>query len=472
MSQCVVKICPSSPRATQFRNESEQRVVDAASPTLLESSAGCSRKPIFGFGKLVTVDAPRSADECWQEFKGQQGTVKSLKRCSVEGFVYALQFESKIPSGALRELLDVPERFLKKAGILARSSNVQPLTLGALLTAAPHRIPVFQRRYCWSKSQCLGLWRSIVDVRDDEKLNAHSLGRIMLFQHKDGSRLVLDGQQRLTTTLLLITALRHRMEALGEDVRALTRLTANDRFLPTMDDRADFRRCLFDPNATGDSSLLQAAKVFAELVGDLDVTRCQATANATLSRLSALAFTIDSPEALQSVFEGMARKSQLTEQFKGTEHDLGSCAACFASGDGGRVVASTHVGPDGNRMCQACAATTPGAQPLTPGMPMVPLDLLRNFVCDHFASEERMVEAHAAHWRPLEVMFDHDIQALEDALEVFVDEKGFPMSSRWSLYGSFTAWWREADEDLADEGVEAKSVAKLRILRNALQAEL
>jgi hypothetical protein len=262
------------------------------------------------------------------------------------------------------------------------------------------------------------------------------------------------------------------MEALGEDVHALMRLTASDRFLPTMDDRVDFRRCLSDPNATGDSCLLQAAQVFAELVGDLDAVRCRATADATLSRLSALAFTVDSPEALQSVFEGMAKKSQLTEQFRGTEHDLDSCAACFASGNGGRIVASTHVGPEGDRMCQACAAMTPGAQPMTPGMPMVPLDLLRNFVCDHFDSEARMVEAHAAHWRPLEVLFDHDSEALEDALESFLDERGFPMSSRWALYGSFTAWWRKADEDLAVEGVDAKSVAKLRLLQNELQAEL
>jgi hypothetical protein len=294
----------------------------------------------------------------------------------------------------------------------------------------------------------------------------------MLFQHKDGSRLVLDGQQRLTTTLLLITALRHRLEALGEDARALTRLTANDLFLPTMDDRADFRTCLSDPNATGDSSLLQAAQVFAELVGDLDSEKCRTTAEATLSRLSALAFTVDSPEALQSVFEGMARKSQLMEQFEGTEHDLGSCATCFASGDGGLVVPSTHVGPEGDRMCQACAAKTPGAQPMTPGMPMVPLDLLRNFVCDHFASEARMVEAHASYWRPLEVMFEHDSKALEDALEIFLDEQGFPVSSRWALYGSFSAWWRKADEDLAEEGVEAKAVVKLSLLREALQAEL
>lgn len=455
MGQCTGKPCFFSHRGVANQH------AKPTSPTLLVQQSSC-KGGAFAFGKLVAVDAPRSAGEKWQDYKGQTGTVKSKRHCPAEGFLYTLRFETAA------DLVDVPERFLKKAGVLARSSNVAPLNLGSMLAASPLRIPVFQRRYCWSESQWRLLWQSVVDVRDNPERNAHSLGRIMLFQHSDGTRLVLDGQQRLTTSVLLLTVLRHRLEMLGHSASDLAAL-ANDRFLPTMDDREDFRKCLVDSNASGESCMLQAVRVFRELASTLDAEACRDTANAVLHRLTALAFVVDTPEALQSVFEGMARKSQLMQQLKGTELDLNSCAQCFASGEGGHVVASTHLGPNGDRMCAACAAKTPGAQPMTPGMPMVPLDLIRNFVVDHFATEPRMVEMHALHWRPLEAMYQHDVASLEAALEDFLDGQGHEVASRWALYSSFTAWWRAADADLPQDDIEDRAVVKLLQLRKSLQ---
>ena len=74
-------------------------------------------------------------------------------------------------------------------------------------------IPVFQRDYSWSEPQCGQLW---IDVRRAAKSGderGHFLGSVVYIPTGDsfGSFtrwLLIDGQQRLTTLTLLLTALR------------------------------------------------------------------------------------------------------------------------------------------------------------------------------------------------------------------------------------------------------------------------
>merc|ERR1711997_1210667 len=106
-------------------------------------------------------------------------------------------------------------------------------------------------------------------------------------------------------------------------------------------------------------------------------------------------------------------------------------------------MSATHRGPGGNKLCEACAQRTPGSEPMTPGTPMVPVDLIRNFVIDHFGSEETMVRIHTEYWRPLEAAYGHSGQDLEAALLGFLEAKGFSVPSHWAIYSSFIAWWQK-----------------------------
>jgi len=441
-----------------------------------EASAGDMTAAAFGYGKLVVVDAPRSAGSPWDDFKGETGLVKSRKN-TPSGFVYTLVFDQAsagVPDAvqsAGRSLQDVPEKWLRKGGILARSSNVKPLTLDAVLKACRvHRIPVFQRRYCWRASQWRLLWKDLVAVKNDPALNNHSLGRLMLFEQPDGSCVVLDGQQRLTTLMLLLVALRHRLEALGEIFEELREFCSTDRFIPTMDDRLDFRRCMQEYRPAGESSILKAKCVFAELCDQLNEDSCFEMADAALNRLSFLCFRLEGADSVQSVFEGMAKKNLMMEQLKGTALDLGSCAACYASGDGEKVVVATHWGPDGHRLCTACAEQAPGSELMTPGMPMVPVDLIRNFVIDHFGSEASMIRVHNEYWRPLEAAYGHSNESLEAALASFLEAQGLSGPSRWALYSGFVTWWRSfvgtATADVTD--VEDQAACKMAALLEGL----
>ncbi|GHQ83351.1 hypothetical protein JP0092_12070 [Helicobacter pylori] len=73
-------------------------------------------------------------------------------------------------------------------------------------------IPIYQRVYSWGKKQCKELWDDIIKVGGDDKMDGHFIGSILYvldgITHSDNALLIIDGQQRLTTITLLLTALR------------------------------------------------------------------------------------------------------------------------------------------------------------------------------------------------------------------------------------------------------------------------
>ncbi len=82
-------------------------------------------------------------------------------------------------------------------------------------------LPIFQRRYSWEKSDCEQLWEDVWRVGTHEEIPSHFLGSIVSIG--DGSPTipkfrVIDGQQRLTTLSLLISALGRAVEAKGVEI--------------------------------------------------------------------------------------------------------------------------------------------------------------------------------------------------------------------------------------------------------------
>lgn len=74
-------------------------------------------------------------------------------------------------------------------------------------------IPVYQRNYDWSSSQCKQLLDDILEVGSTKKMNAHFIGSVV-YIHDDvytSSRIkeltIIDGQQRLTTLTLIYLVL-------------------------------------------------------------------------------------------------------------------------------------------------------------------------------------------------------------------------------------------------------------------------
>ncbi|GAA7059443.1 hypothetical protein AOHp67_13170 [Helicobacter pylori] len=76
-------------------------------------------------------------------------------------------------------------------------------------------IPIYQRLYSWEKEQCKELWDDIIKIGGDDKMDGHFIGSILYvldrIVHSDNTLLIIDGQQRLTTITLLLTALRNHL---------------------------------------------------------------------------------------------------------------------------------------------------------------------------------------------------------------------------------------------------------------------
>ena len=92
--------------------------------------------------------------------------------------------------------------------------------LGFLRKSPQFSIPIYQRTYSWTESQCRQLWDDIIRTGGNDEISAHFIGSIVyieqgLYQVSSGSPpLVIDGQQRLTTASLIIEALARY---LGDD---------------------------------------------------------------------------------------------------------------------------------------------------------------------------------------------------------------------------------------------------------------
>ncbi|SJZ62327.1 Uncharacterized conserved protein, contains ParB-like and HNH nuclease domains [Trichlorobacter thiogenes] len=80
-------------------------------------------------------------------------------------------------------------------------------------------IPIYQRTYSWTEKECRQLWDDIVRCGRNDRIPVHFIGSIVYVESglsqvtHQAPLLVIDGQQRLTTVSLLLTALA---EAVGE----------------------------------------------------------------------------------------------------------------------------------------------------------------------------------------------------------------------------------------------------------------
>ena len=78
-------------------------------------------------------------------------------------------------------------------------------------------IPIYQRKYSWDKDECKQLWDDIIRTGESDSTSAHFLGSIVYIDQsiytvtRQSPQLVIDGQQRLTSIILLIAALANKL---------------------------------------------------------------------------------------------------------------------------------------------------------------------------------------------------------------------------------------------------------------------
>ena len=104
------------------------------------------------------------------------------------------------------------------------------------------QVPIFQRRYSWKKENCEQLWADILRVGENDDIPSHFLGSIVSMQrsihHASGviQLHLIDGQQRLTTLTLLLSALGRAIEARNLEIEIDRKRIENCYLLNTDED--------------------------------------------------------------------------------------------------------------------------------------------------------------------------------------------------------------------------------------------
>lgn len=144
-------------------------------------------------------------------------------------------------------------------------------------------IPIYQRVYSWEKEQCKQLWDDIIKVGGDDKMDGHFIGSILYvldrITHSNNVLFIIDGQQRLTTITLLLTALRDHWSDKRKEIE--------DHYLINSDKNGDkkFRLILSEPDkdtllslidkdrrkpSEPSSKIMENFKLFEEWVSNTD----------------------------------------------------------------------------------------------------------------------------------------------------------------------------------------------------------
>ncbi len=161
--------------------------------------------------------------------------------------------------------------------------KAQEITFEELVTGNKQFVvPLYQRTYSWSEKQWKPLWTAIREqaegLLDRDQGPGHFLGSVVLspgYTLPGGPQrwVVVDGQQRLTTLAILLSAVRDRVR--DEDEKLATHIhedflvnrweQGDDelKVLPTQADRAAFRACICgEPNAGAAGGIGEAYRFF------------------------------------------------------------------------------------------------------------------------------------------------------------------------------------------------------------------
>ena len=107
-------------------------------------------------------------------------------------------------------------------------------------------IPIFQRMYSWDKHHCQQFWKDVVRVGENPDISSHFLGSIVYMEPAPQNigavrqLLVIDGQQRLTTLSLLLSALGKAVEDQGIDI-GITPKRLSNYYLFNADEEDELR---------------------------------------------------------------------------------------------------------------------------------------------------------------------------------------------------------------------------------------
>lgn len=143
--------------------------------------------------------------------------------------------------------------------------NIDQRTISSLFSdkRSDFLIPDYQRPYAWGEDECATLWDDLFDFafpnnssdNFDSENDEYFLGPIVTFKNDEGKQEIIDGQQRLTTMMLLLRAFYSKFE--------------NAQDADTVETRKLIARCIWKTTEMG-NPIMDCLKIDSEVASDSD----------------------------------------------------------------------------------------------------------------------------------------------------------------------------------------------------------
>jgi uncharacterized protein with ParB-like and HNH nuclease domain len=186
-------------------------------------------------------------------------------------------------------------------------------------------VPLFQRAYSWKKPEWQVLWNDILELCTIDNPRPHFMGSIVTMPTVSipegvSKYLLIDGQQRLTTIFILLSALRDKAEQFGEiEIAAKidNTILVNPyekgldyfKLQPTQLDRDPFHKIINKNSSIDDHNIFQCYHFFERKIrqSQLEFAKIQKVICSNLSVVSVVLSQEDDPYL---VFENLNAKGR------------------------------------------------------------------------------------------------------------------------------------------------------------------
>ena len=187
-------------------------------------------------------------------------------------------------------------------------------------------VPLFQRPYSWKKSEWQALWNDLIELCEADNPRPHFMGSIVTMPTMSvpegvNKYLLIDGQQRLTTVFILLSALRDTAkqseEELAEEINNTILVNPYKKGLdyyklqPTQVDRVAFHHIIDPESQVSESDILECYRFFEKKIrqrkSSLELQRIKKVICSNLSLVSVVLSADDDPYL---VFESLNAKGR------------------------------------------------------------------------------------------------------------------------------------------------------------------
>lgn len=94
--------------------------------------------------------------------------------------------------------------------------------IGELFKDNNFNVPLYQRNYAWGTNEIRDFWDDLMDIAEGDHSN-HFFGQIVTFRTEGGRQEIIDGQQRITTSLIFMSVVRDIADKIDKDNPNLNR---------------------------------------------------------------------------------------------------------------------------------------------------------------------------------------------------------------------------------------------------------